>query len=391
MTTPATRPTHIIVTSESETALAEAARIRKGGNARASWNISADRLYQHLQHCTPQKKELVIWAFQWCSQRRIFQEDFAVQVGYDRKTINKIITGTYRDPRTGDQYDIPDKLADSIRKFREQQLAKAQLGDIDFVVTPTVKRIWTGCDLARESQTPVFIYGASHLGKTWALEHYAVAKNHGATPMVRIPSSAGLGGMIRAIAEKVGVSPNSNISATTERIKKALTPNQVLILDEVHQLIYTYRKESFFACLEVLRSIYDHARCGMVLCTTNIFRTKLEAERKAALEQLFRRGVHRVQLGDIVLKQDIELILSHHGLGWPAVNLTYNFPGLKVPEKPVEILRQLAKEEGLKAITERVRYARKFASKEQEDLSWKHFIQAHLTIQSNATTPVSDW
>lgn len=260
----------------TETELAESSRIIKGANARASWNVSQDKLHQHLRHCTPEKKELIIWSFQWCIQRGIYQEDFAAQVDYDRKTINKILTGAYKNPRTGDQYDIPDKLADSIRAFRKQQLAQAQLGDIDFVVTPTVKRIWTGCDLARESQTPVFIYGASHIGKTWALEHYAVSNNHGATPIVRIPSSAGLGGMIRAIAAKVGVSPNGNIADLTERIKNALARNQVLILDEVHQLIYTYRKESFFACLEVLRSIYDHAKCGMVLCTTNVFQRKIE-------------------------------------------------------------------------------------------------------------------
>ncbi len=380
-----------IIESKSEAELALAARINQGGGARSTWRVSQDKLNMHLRHCTPEKKELIIWAFQWCIQHDIFLHDFAAQVNYDPKTIYKIIDGNYRNPRTGDQYDIPDKLADGIRAFRKQQIAKAQLGNIDFVVTPTVKRIWTGCDLARESQTPVFMYGASHIGKTVALENYAISNNHGATPMVRTPSSSGLGGMIRAIAEKVGISANGNIADQTHRIKKALSSNQVLILDEVHQLIYTYRKESFFACLEVLRSIYDYAKCGMVLCTTNVFRTKMEQERKAALEQLFRRGVHRVQLGDIVLRKDVQPILAHHGLGWPEAKLQFDFPGLKHPEKPVEILKQLAKEEGLKAITERVRYARKFAAKAQETLDWKHFTQAHLTIQSNATEPSSDW
>lgn len=374
--------------------LVEAAKIQQGANARASWRVSADKLHTHLRHCTPEKKELVLWAFMWCIDRHIFLDDFASQCGYDRKTIDKIITGAYRDPRTGELYDIPDKLADAIRRFRKDQHAAAQLGDINFVVTPTVKRIWTGCDLARESQTPVFIYGASHLGKTWALEHYAVTNNHGATPMVRIPSSSGLGGMVRAIAEKVGVSPNGSVVDLIERVKRALTKNQVLILDEVHQLIYTYRKESFFACLEVLRSIYDAARCGVVICTTNVFRQRIEQERKAALEQLFRRGVHRVQLGDVVLAKDARMILEHHGLDWPAKNLSFDFnlgDGKSLTEKPFEIIRHLAKDEGLKAITERIRYARKFALKEGGKLNWKHFTQAHLTIAANASAPANDW
>lgn len=387
-------PENTNLSSSERASLVESAKIQQGGNARASWRVSADALHQHLRHCTPEKKELMHWAFMWCIDRNIFLDDFASQCGYDRKTIDKIITGAYRDPRTGALYDIPDKLADAIRRFRKDQQAAAQLGDIDFVVTPTVNRIWTGCDLARESHTPVFIYGASHLGKTWALEHYAVANNHGATPMVRVPASSGLGGMVRAIAAQVGVSPNGNVTDLIERVKRGITKNQVLILDEVHQLIYTYRKESFFACLEVIRSIYDHSKCGMVICTTNVFRARIEQERKAALEQLFRRGVHRVQLGDVVLAKDARMILDHHGLDWPDKNLSFEFSiseGVRIVEKPWEILRQLGKEEGLKAITERIRYARKFASKERSKLNWKHFTQAHLTIASNATAPADDW
>lgn len=389
----AAAPANIDLTTSERAALVEAAKIQQGGNARASWRVSSDHLHQNLRHCTPEKKELVHWAFMWCIDRNIFLDDFAAQVGYDRKTIDKIITGAYRDPRTSELYDIPDKLADAIRRWRRDQQAAAQLGDIDFVVTPTVNRIWTGCDLARESHTPVFIYGASHLGKTWALEHYAVANNHGSTPMVRIPASSGLGGMVRAIAEQTGVSPNGNVADLVERIKRALTKNQVLILDEVHQLIYTYRKESFFACLEVLRSIYDHAKCGMVICTTNVFRARIEQERKAALEQLFRRGVHRVQLGNIVRVEDARLILAHHALDWPEKGLSFEFGegANRIVEKPWEILRQLGKEEGLKAITERIRYARKFAAKERKRLDWKHFVMAHLTIASNAAEPADDW
>ena len=394
MSTATSAESTVALATTERAALIEAAKIQQGATARASWRVSSDKLHVFLRHCAPEKRELLHWAFLWCIDRNIYLDDFANQVGYDRKTIDKIITGAYRDPRTGKLYDIPDKLADAIRRFRKDQMAAAQLGDIDFVVTPTVQRIWTGVDLARESHTPVFIYGDSHIGKTWALEHYAVANNHGSTPMVRIPSSSGLGGMVRAIAKEVGISPNGSVTDLIERVKNGLAKNQVLILDEVHQLIYTYRKESFFACLEVLRSIYDHAKCGMVICTTNVFRARIEQERKAALEQLFRRGVHRVQLGDIVLAKDARLILEHHGLDWPAKGEEFEFPlpgGRKLTEKPWEILRQLSKEEGLKALTERIRYARKFAAKEKVKLNMRHFAQAHLTIAANAAAPASDW
>lgn len=382
------------MTQPERLALTEASKIQKGGNARASWRISADTLRQNLAHCTVQKKEAVIWAFSWCTQKGIYLQDFAREVGFSDNTIDKIITGAYRDPRSGALYDIPDKLADGIARFRQAQQSIALSGNMDFVVTPTAKRIWTGCDLARESHTPVFLYGASQVGKTWSLERYAIDNNHGLTPMVRMPSSSGLGGMVRAIAEKVGVSPNCNVADLVERIKRALDPKQVLLLDEVHQLIYTYRKESFFLCLEVIRSIYDYAQCGMVISTTNVFRSRMELERKQALEQLFRRGVHRVQLGNIVLAKDARAIFEHHGFDWPAKSYSVKIDiggGRSITEQPLEVLRQLGKEEGLKAMTERIRYARKFASKAGEKLGWKHFIQAHLTIAGNATAPEDDW
>jgi DNA transposition AAA+ family ATPase len=390
MTTIETPPTTDITNTE-RTALTDAAKIIQGGNARASWRVSGDNLQTNLRHCTPAKKELVIWAFQWCIQRNIFLDDFASQVGYDSKTIDKIITGTYRNPRSQDLYDIPDTLAKGIETFRKQQLASAQLGDIDFVLTPSAKKIHTLCDLVRESHTPGFLFGASHIGKTWALKNYAIQNNHGSTPMVTVPANSGLGGLIKAIAIKLGVSTKGNTADTTDRIKGALASNMVLILDEVHRLIYTYRKEAFFASLEAIRDIYDDTQCGMVISTTNVFGNRMMQERKGALEQIFRRGVHRRQLGNTVRVEDAKPILKHHGLDWPEKGLAFEFEGLPAPEKPFEILRSLSHDSGLKAITERIRYARKFAAKEKVPVNWKHWTRAHLTIDAAATMPEDDW
>lgn len=386
-----TPATDTALTTTERSALTDASKIIQGGNARASWRVSGDHLQTNLRHCTPAKKELLIWAFQWCITEKIFLDDFAVSVGYDAKTIDKLLTGSYRDPRSKVLYDIPDKLAEGIERFRRAQLAEAMLGKIDFVPTPTSKRIWTGCELARESHTPVFLFGASHIGKTWGLEYFSIHNNHGASPLITVPSSEGLGGFVRAIARKLGISVKGNTADIIDRIKSAVTPDMLIILDEFHQLIYTYRKESFFACCEVLRSIYDHCRCGIIISTTNVFRTRIEQERKAQLEQLFRRGVHKIQLGDVILVKDAKPIFEHHGLEWPSKSLQFQFPGLKAPEKPWDILRMLAREAGLKAMTERIRYGRKFAIKERQELSWKHWVQAHLTIESNSTAPADDW
>jgi DNA transposition AAA+ family ATPase len=362
---------------------------RQGANARASWRFSADHIQQALAHCSAERKELLIWCFNWCISRGIWFGDFARQVGYAENTLYKIYTGRHSDPKSGESYDIPEKLHQAALEFRKLEIRKAKLGETEFVATPSARRIWNGCDLARESRTPVFIYGASHIGKTWALREYTINNNHGRTVLVRVPSKAGLAGLVKALAEAVGVSAKTNTPAMIERIKRALAPNHLVIFDEVHQLQYTYRKESFFACIEVIREIYDHVECGMVLCTTNVFRGRFESAQKEELEQLFKRGVHKVQLGDIVRTEDLKPILDKVGLPWPGRRHTVEIAGVK--DQPHEVLRKLAREGGLKAITERIRYGRRLAGNAGEPLAWPHFVHAHLIIETEAQAPKDDW
>lgn len=378
---PATSP-EIIAPGESIATL-------QGANARASWRFSGDLVQQQLSHCSPERKETLIWCFNWCIQRGIWFGEFAAQVGYAENTLYKVYTGRHNNPGSGERYDIPEKLFKAAADFKKLEIKKAKLGDTEFCHTPLVKRVWNACDLARESRTPVFLYGSSHIGKTWALRHYSIEHNHGRTVMIRVPSKDGLGGLVKAIAAGLGISTKANTPAMIERIKKALAPNHLIIFDELHQLQYTYRKESFFACIEVIRELYDHVECGMVFCTTNVFRGRFESARKEELEQVFKRGVHRVQLGDIVRAEDLKVILDNCRLSWPSRRFTIEIAGVK--DQPHEILRKLSREEGLKSITERIRYGRLLADKTGEALSWKHFTHAHLIIENNAHAPTDDW
>jgi hypothetical protein len=49
----------------------------------------------------------------------------------------------------------------------------------------------------------------------------------------------------------------------------------------------------------------------------------------------------------------------------------------------------MAKEHGLLAISERLRYAAKIAARRQEPLTWETFTEAHLTI--NSLSQKQDW
>jgi hypothetical protein len=91
----------------------------------------------------------------------------------------------------------------------------------------------------------------------------------------------------------------------------------------------------------------------------------VRAASQKELQQLWRRGVHKVPLPVMPTKADLTAILQHNALEFPSTadQVTVG----TVTEKPYEVLRQLAKTEGLKAITERLRYGRKLANRIDEN------------------------
>lgn len=359
-----------------------------GNNARASWNFSADTLMANTAHYSAEARELLRWCFGYCITPRysIRREEFARRVGYSDNVIFKIFAGSYKHPQTGELLDVPAKLLRAMRQFRKVETERAMLGDTEFVETPTVHAIWDHADTARELQQPLMLVGGSQIGKTEALTQYALRNNHGGTPYVRLAASGGMHAMVRAIAAAVGVSPKSEAKSLVERIKRALSPNTLLIIDEVHLLSYTYRKESFFSCLEVIREIYDATNCGMILCMTELGYHKIEAERVNALEQLCKRGPVRLHLGPVPTMADVRAIIKSKGLTWPTATMTVETAG--VVEHPFAMLRQLAKQDGLKSITTRLRMATKLAQREGAGkLTWEHVVEAHYTILARAVPP----
>jgi len=186
---------------------------------------------------------------------------------------------------------------------------------------------------------------------------------------------------LRAMAKAAGISAEAKPTDLIRRIKAATSANTLWILDEVHLLANTYRKGSFFACMEVIREIYDETQCGMALIFTML--DDLRAASQKELQQLWRRGVHKVPLPLMPTKGDIGAILAHHEMDFPDKKLEVTVKG--VTESPYEILRQQAKNNGLKAITERLRYARKLADRDgAKAVTWAHFVEAHLIIEKQA-------
>lgn len=364
-----------------------------GNNVRASWNFSLHDVRVNMAHVDHEAKDILIQCFLWCidSKHPTSRPEFSRAIGYDNSTVGRIFQGKYV-AQDGRRLDVPPKMVTAAKAWLARQ-KKAFQPVSDFVETPTARRVFLACQLAQESRTPVFLTGRSHIGKSWALEKYAAANNHGRTVYVRMKAACGLGGMVRRINEKIGNSGKCNTAAAIDRIKNGLTPEMLVIFDELHLLMYTYRLASFFACMEVLREIYDETGCGMVLCGTELLLEKMRGGTHGEMEQFIRRGVHKVRLPKMPTREDISAILDHHGIPFPEKKEKINVEvdGKDYVEQPFELLRQLAIRDGLKAITERLRYANKLALKAGDKASIAHFIEADIRITSNQAPDESDW
>lgn len=369
---------------------------------RASWPFSLDTIQQTMSPYAPRSRQALINAFLWCTDplHPVDKKDFAARVDSSDNTIYKIYLGKYRypegTPKAGQIIHPNENLIKGIEDFSALEKKRFWAGTTQLVITPTLKQIVTLCDLARESQTICFLVGPSHIGKTWATElHYAPENNHGRTIYTRMEAASGLGGMVRAMAKTLSISPKGNTTDLIHRIKNAVTKDMLWILDEVHLLAHTYRKGSFHNCMEVIREIHDVKKMGFVLSFTILDEVKAASQKE--LQQLWRRGVHKLILPNMPTVGDLTAILEHNGLEFPSADLKVEVrfkdadgKSQTIVEKPRELLRQIAKTEALLAVTERLRYARKLAKKSGKPMDWPHFINAHLLI-SKQSQPPEDW
>ena len=355
---------------------------------RASWNFSLDHILANTQHYHPDDQKDLVALFRWCIDplHPIRRDDAARRLKCSTDLIYQLLTGKYRNQDKSPK-GPSEEFMRNLREFLKVESSRYAALSVDFVVTPTAKRIFTACDLARESQSPVILSGPSHVGKTLALRYYQTHNNHGRTFVAELEAASGLGGMVRKLAAACSITDSKdNTASLIERIKNALASDTILIIDEMHLLKHTYRLNSFFACVEVIRRIYDFKRCGMVLCWTNL--ADLKNASQGELVQIWRRGVHKIALPLMPTKGDLDAILKHNGLEFPDRKLEVTVGG--ITECPYEILRQQAKLQGLKAITERLRYAQKLAARKDGKLGWSHFVDAHLRIEKQAV-PEPEW
>lgn len=278
--------------------------------------------------------------------------------GIDTGTLSKLFNANY-----GAKLD---SICDRIDKFRQLHEARKSINKADFVQTSLVRSIWEVCETAFVYQTIYPIWGESQIGKTLALLEYQKAHNHGRTIYVRMPALGHKTEFLKALNRAIFENAETDSSTLMRVPMTRITPRNLLIVDELHQTVLGSRERKVReGTLEYLRELWDHTKCGMVICGTNVFTDTASKSRSVGvIKQLLRRGFPAMELPDLLPREDMDAIAAAYGLP-PADDETH------------ELRTDIIKTTGLRAYTNFLKAGTRFAEKKSAGFTWKHFTSAH--------------
>lgn len=323
---------------------------------------SALRLAVERGQLSEEDAEEVFWLYSYAQDKGLREAELAAKMGgYDKNTLYQVFRGVYGVQKDG-RWSSWANVVKSIRAFRRVEVEEAKKKNIGIVETEVKRTVFQACTAALNDGMPAFIYGASQIGKTTALEEFRRLNNHGRTVYLRMGSGWTRPRLVRELATKFGNSPRNARSWTLEdAIFGSLTRYNLLMIDEFHLAFETTTEQACKAMMEFIREVYDRTGCGLVMSATKVGLEGLEGgSNKMLFDQMRRRGVVKIVLPDVPPVRDLNAVARAFDLPLPAGE---TLAGLK----------RLVKTRGLGVLIKYLQKAHALAKAKRETLSWDGF------------------
>lgn len=245
----------------------------------------------------PHDAELIRHAVGEALRDGMTQKILAKQVGISPSAVSQWVHRDYR----GNEVILLSKLRAWVNS-RKAEKALPVVSGPPWVETPTARRIFDAMTFARVRPTISVIYGGAGVGKTTAMHQYADAY-----PNIFIvtaqPALASMMHMLREIAMVLSVHSSGwqRRSLVGDILNKLWMTRGLLVIDEAQHLgVQT---------LDQIRSIYDAAGIGLVLCgNESVYARLTGVSRRAEFAQIFSRVGRRVMI-DMPKPEDVTEIL----------------------------------------------------------------------------------
>jgi DNA transposition AAA+ family ATPase len=244
----------------------------------------------------------------------------------------------------------------------------------EFAETAVANLLFKVCDRTRALSNVALVWGDKGIGKTRALNEYALKNSSSKTIYMRCRASVTFHQFVRTLGNACNVQTANAFDLREKIIEFFSNGQKLLIVDELHQIFLTMRRDVAIRCAEYLREVFDVAGCGLVLVGTNVLEREFKNGRdREALSQLLDRGTLQVQLPNKPSLKDLSKLVAHYQL--------------ELPDKEssdYRLIMDIIAAHGLRKFCISLKDGAARAAKNQEVYAWQHFSAAYDIVQKIA-------
>jgi len=222
--------------------------------------------------------------------------------------------------------------------------------------TSVTRHIVEALNYAKEFCAMVSITGPTGRSKTFTAKHWARENNHGRSIYVRCPSAATRRSFVTALCRARGLNAQKKTTELEDRLFRAITARNVLILDEAGHLLP--RSGRGTGAIELVRDLHDICGCAVALIFTDVYLDDMRNGAMADYYEQFRgRLKYEVSIPPLVRKDEVKA----------AVSVFRKSP----PEKLLDFALRLARERDgrLRTLFEDLQRAKEFAQAEGREMN----------------------
>lgn len=213
--------------------------------------------------------------------RGLAQSVVAREIGISGAAVSQFLASKYQ----GDNEAMAGKLLAWMETTsRRDSMPAIFAKEHGFVRTAAAGKILAALSAAQALSDMVMVYGEPGVGKTAALEHY---RRTGSSVWLSVmsPDTAGKVPMLEELGFAMGLALSGGAASMRRAIvARARNTNGLIIVDEAQHLDGK--------ALDEIRSVYDRAVCGLVLCGNPLLKEKV-----AMLPQVNSRVGRKTRLG----------------------------------------------------------------------------------------------
>lgn len=303
----------------------------------------------------PAMKEILVWLVGYAADHDWSLNDLAVQAGVSAKTMRSVLKGTY-------EANVEKHLLSLVTLKARLTLVQGD-DELPFVETRLACYTMDLAEFTQKNHYAAILIGQTQWGKTEAVKEYA-RRHPDTVVLVRCPVSVSPTRLLFRICKQIGVSVNLKPEEMIDRILRYLTPDHLLIVDEIHHVLKSDKMGQ--KGVEQLRELRDLSGCGLLLTATPEFEVAMETNPawSGMLKQLSKRNACRVyRLPDVIATEDLRKVWEYYGFPEPDEGMRLS-------------IEATALESGYGVITKRMNQARIAARNAGVPVTWRYYLAA---------------